>query len=88
MTRRDRLWRSMGIVMLVGGTAAELLVPGDAGSFRGILTLAFLGMALTGLLLLIQGKRVALALQIEGSKHRKLPDLIRSHRKRGDRRLP
>ena len=88
MTRRDRLWRCMGSVLLVGGIAAELVVPGDAAGFRGILTLAFLGIALTGLLLLIQGKRVALAFQIEGSRHRNLPDLIRSHRRRKTTRLP
>ncbi|WP_255348724.1 hypothetical protein [Novosphingobium sp. AP12] len=33
------------------------------------------------MVLLVQGKKVALALRIDGSRHRMLPDLIRSRRR-------
>ncbi|PZQ53307.1 MAG: hypothetical protein DI555_16835 [Novosphingobium pentaromativorans] len=88
MTRRDLFWRAAGAVLLVGATAAEQLAPGS-GAFRGLLTLVLLVTAFLGLLLLIRGKKMALALRIERSRHRMLPDLIRARRRqRRAERLP
>jgi len=81
MTPRDLLWRGLGGVLSVGGPACELLVPGDSGGARGLLTLLFFAATVLGIILLVQGKKVALALRIDGSRHRMLPDLIRSRRR-------
>ncbi|EJL20418.1 hypothetical protein PMI02_05537 [Novosphingobium sp. AP12] len=81
MTRRDLLWRCLGGVLLAGGPTCELLAPGDSGGARGILTLLFFAATVLGMVLLVQGKKVALALRIDGSRHRMLPDLIRSRRR-------
>lgn len=81
MTRRDIFWRALGATFLVGGTCGELLAPGDDGGMRGLLTLLFLAVTLFGLVLLVQGKKVALVLRIENSRHRMLPELIRSRRR-------
>jgi len=81
MTRRDLFWRALGAAMLIGGTSGELLAPGDGGGMRGMLTLLFLAVTLFGLVLFVQGKKVALVLRIEHSRHRLLPELIRSRRR-------
>lgn len=81
MTRRDLLWRCLGGVLLVGGPAFELLTAGDAGGARGMLTLLFFAATVLGMVLLVQGKKVALAVRIDSSAHRMLPDLIRARRR-------
>lgn len=81
MTRRDILWRSLGAVLSLVGPACELLAPGDSGGARGMLTLLFFALTVLGIVLLIQGRKVALAVRIDGSRHRMLPELIRSRRR-------
>lgn len=80
MTRRDLFWRGVGGVLIIAAPTLELLAPSDPGSARGLLTLFLLAVTLFGLVLVAQGKKLALVLRIENSRHRALPDLIRSRR--------
>lgn len=86
MTHRDLLWRGLGATLFVGGPCAALLLPGDAAGMHGIITLCGLAVTILGLVLVIQGKKAALALRIERSPHRMLPALIRSRRRAQRRR--
>jgi hypothetical protein len=70
---RDLAWRGIGLAALaLAGAIARS--PGDGGGATGLI--AFL-VAISGLVLLVQGKRVPLALRIERSRHRNLPQAIR-----------
>lgn len=46
-----------------------------------MLTLLFFALTVLGIVFLIQGRKVALAVRIDGSRHRMLPELIRSRRR-------
>lgn len=73
MKRRDFAWRALGVGILA---LAGAIGPGAwLGSRGGVGFLAFLA-AVAGLVLLIQGKRVAVAVRIERSRHRGLPQAI------------
>jgi len=88
LTRRDLFWRGLGGVLVIVAPTAELLVQGDTGGPQGLLTLLLLAATFFGLLLLIQGRKVALVLRIEGSRHRALPELIHSRRRARSTRRP
>lgn len=80
MTRRDLFWRGVGAALFVGGPSA-LLLPGDAAGLHGIITLVGMAATILGLVFIVQGKKVALAVRVENSPHRLLPSLIRSRRR-------
>lgn len=84
MTRpADRWWRGAGVVLLVAGGLAGAL--SDAGAMGGasVLLLGF-PLAMLGLVLVVQGRRAPLAIRVECSRHRMLPE--RLHARRGDTR--
>lgn len=86
MTRRDLAWRVSGGAI---GACGFLLSHADLDN-ADLNTLSgacgFI-LAIVGLVLLIQGKRIPLALRIERSRHRELPLAIalRRSRSRSDR---
>ncbi|UYY77547.1 hypothetical protein [Sphingomonas sp. R1] len=85
MTRpADRWWRGAGVVLLVAGGLAGAV--SDAGTMDGASVLLLLGfpLAMLGLVLVVQGRRAPLAIRVECSRHRMLPE--RLHARRGDTR--
>jgi hypothetical protein len=86
MTRRDFRWRVLGAVLFIGGPSLALLTPGRAAGPHGLVTVLCLVATLLGLVLLIRGRKVALALRVENSPHRMLPALL--HERRLKRRRP
>lgn len=86
MTQRDLLWRIAGVSLIIAGAFATRATTAAAGS-ADIVGLFGLLVAAGGLLLLLGGKRVMLALRVERSRHRELPGAIRSarHARRRDR---
>lgn len=85
MTRRDLRWRIGGVALIAAGYAVTRAASNATGS-ADIPGLFGLLVAAGGLLLLLGGKRVALALRIERSRHRELPGAIhvaRQTRRRG-----
>lgn len=80
MTRRDLFWRSAGAVMVGAGYLATLAAT-DAGGAADIVGLAGIFMAAAGLLFILGGKRVVLALRVERSRHRELPSVIHASRR-------
>lgn len=64
MTRRDRLWRAAGAVLAIGGCAAAAL---DADGSP--MTLPFFLSAIVGIVLMLNGKRVAVLWQAERRGH-------------------
>lgn len=76
MTVRDLRWRISGATLLFIGS---FIVHGatEAAGSADMLGLLGLLVAAGGLLLLIGGRRVALALKVERSRHRELPAAIR-----------
>lgn len=83
MTYRDLIWRSGGIALLVSAAAVRWDAWSGFGSTTGLL--AF-GLALAGLVLLVQGRRVPAAIRIELGRHRTLPRAVRArHREKGGR---
>lgn len=84
MTRpADRWWRGAGVVLLVAGGLAGAL--SDAGAMDGasVLLLGF-PLAMLGLVLVVQGRRAPLAIRVECSRHRMLPERLQA--RRGDTR--
>jgi hypothetical protein len=86
VTRRDMGWRSGGAVLMVAGFGlGHLPVFGEPSP--AALAIAGFVMAIVGLVLVINGKRVAMSLRIERSRHRNLPLAIQARqRMRGGRR--
>lgn len=82
MTRRDLGWRAAGAVLSIGGCTASLL------DRAGPLTLLYFLMALFGLVLMVNGKRVAVAWKAERSGHCDTASVIRAERVRRHRRTP
>ena len=64
MTGRDLAWRAGGLALAVGGCAASLL--DRSGS---PFTIIYFLLTIAGLVLLLNGKRVAIALQAERRGH-------------------
>lgn len=79
MTPRDLIWRAAGVTLIAFGALATRAATTATGSADLVGLLGVL-VAGGGLLLLIGGKRVALALRVERSRHRELPGAIRSAR--------
>ncbi|OAN57617.1 hypothetical protein [Sphingomonas sp. TDK1] len=79
----DRLWRAAGAILLItGGLAGALSDLGD-GEGSAVLLLGF-PLAMLGLVLAVQGRRAPLAIRVECSRHRLLPE--RLHARRASRR--
>ncbi|MBA3942361.1 MAG: hypothetical protein C0520_14235 [Sphingopyxis sp.] len=77
MTVRDLRWRIGGGTLLAMGYFTVHAASKAAGSADLLGLLGFL-VAAAGLLLLIGGRRIALALRVERSRHRELPAAIRT----------
>lgn len=77
MRHRDFLWRGIGL-----GAFVTAGVVGIADRLAGgsLIALPAFGVALIGLVLIVQGKRVAVALRIERSRHRGLAAMIHARR--------
>lgn len=80
MTRRDRLWRAAGVILFVGGCAASA-VDTDGSP----LTLLYFGSAILGIVLILNGKRVAIFWQAERRGHCDTAAAIRAERLRRKR---
>lgn len=63
MTRRDILWRGVGVAISVGACSVALVTDGSP------LAILVLPIALIGLTLIIHGKRVATTLRAEHRGH-------------------
>jgi len=81
VTRRDLVWRSAGAVLFIGGCAASALHP-EGSSWT---LLYFLG-AIHGIVLMLNGKRVATAWRAERRGHCHTADAIHAARVRHQRR--
>ncbi|WP_428680844.1 hypothetical protein [Sphingopyxis sp.] len=79
MTQRDLVWRVAGAALIASGALATRAATAAAGSADLVGLLGVL-VAAGGLLLLICGKKVGLALRVERSRHRELPGAIRTAR--------
>jgi len=84
MTRRDRLWRGIGAAFF-GLACAIGIVPGL--SDPDPLGLFGFALAMTGLVLMVQGRRVPATWKILRSRHHALPEAIVA-RRRGIRASP
>lgn len=80
MTRRDILWRAVGVVLTVGACSVAATTTGSA-----LAILAF-PVALLGLTLAINGKRVVVALRAERHGHCHTAEAIHAVRLRRTRR--
>lgn len=79
MTRRDIAWRGLGVALLAVAGIGEAWSGGDAGQGMGVFGFA---LAVIGLVLVVQGRRVPAALRIERSQHRLLAQAIHARRRR------
>lgn len=77
MTQRDLLWRGLGVALVVLATSVRV-ADGD-GTHAAASLVAFI-LTLTGLVLIVQGRRVPAALRVERSRHRLLAQAIRDRR--------
>lgn len=82
MTRRDRGWRAAGLLLSVGGCVAGL-VDHDGSP----LTLVYLLVALFGIVLMLNGKRVAIAWKAERRGHGDMAAAIQARRLRRYRQV-
>lgn len=82
MTRRDIAWRLAGIVMIAAACASAGFDKPAAG-WSALIPLAGFTLAITGLVIAVQGKRIPAAFRIERSRHRLLPMAIRMRRGSG-----
>ena len=81
MTRRDLFWRGLGSLLFIGAPCIVLSASTDSGGSATALTMFCMAMMIFGLVLLVQGKKVALAWRVENSPHRMLPAMIRLRRR-------
>ncbi len=80
MTGRDFGWRALGAALVVGSYVLLALAPPDVGTAIALIGFA---AAIAGVVLLVQGKRVAAALRVERGRHRELPRAVHArHRVR------
>lgn len=80
MTRRDMLWRGAGAALSSGACAASLLLDGSP------LMIVFFPLAILGLVLVINGKKVATALRAERRGHYHTAEVVHAERLRRHRR--
>lgn len=76
MNRRDRAWRAAGAALIVGASAAALAMEGSA------LVLLALPLTLVGLALVVNGKRVGVAIRAERRGHPHTAEIIHAQRLR------
>lgn len=74
MKHRDLAWRALGLGIVA---AAAAIGPARLFGSEDWLSLVAFIAALTGVALIVQGRRVPAALRIERSRHRALPQAIR-----------
>lgn len=79
MTRRDLAWRCGGVV-LFGLACANALVNRESNT--GVDGLVRFLIAIFAVVLMVQGKRLALLFRIERSRHRTLASAIHARRAR------
>lgn len=86
MTLRDVTWRAGGMTLFgiacVIGLDDRLGDGGASGTGTIVAGLFSFGLAILGIVLLVQGKRVALAWRVERSPHRNLAAIIHAQRQR------
>ena len=86
MTLRDMMWRAGGLAMFGAACAigfGNRLADGSAADTgNAVPGLLSFGLAIMGIVLLIHGKRVALAWRVERSRHRNLAATIHARRQR------
>ncbi|WP_174291575.1 hypothetical protein [Sphingomonas bacterium] len=75
-THRHLPWRVGGLSLMAAGCASAAI--GDGAS--AMWSLAGFVLAIVGLVLVVQGGRVPLALRVERSRHRELPMAIHARR--------
>ena len=80
MTRRDILWRGIGVVLAVGACGVAAAVNGSA------MAMLVFPIALLGLTLMINGKRVVAVLRAERHGHGHTAEAIHAVRLRRSRR--
>ena len=80
MTRRDILWRGIGVVLAVGACGVAAAVNGSA------MAMLVFPIALLGLTLMINGKRVVVVLRAERHGHGHTAEAIHVVRLRRSRR--
>ncbi|SFO30644.1 hypothetical protein [Sphingomonas sp. OK281] len=80
MTRRDILWRGIGVVLAVGACGLAAAMNGAA------LAMLVFPIALLGLTLMINGKRVVVVLRAERHGHAHTAEVIHAVRLRRSRR--
>lgn len=78
MIQRDLFWRTAGAALVGIGYVLTRVATEAAADLVGIVGLL---VAAAGLLLLLAGKKAALALRVERSRHRELPGAIRASRR-------
>jgi hypothetical protein len=78
MTQRDLFWRTAGAALVGIGYTLTRIATDAAADLVGI---AGLLVAAVGLLLVLAGKKVPLALRVERSRHRELPGAIHASRR-------
>jgi hypothetical protein len=76
--QRDLFWRTAGAALVGIGYVLTRVATEAAADLVGIVGLL---VAAAGLLLLLAGKKAALALRVERSRHRELPGAIRASRR-------
>lgn len=81
MTRRDIGWRLAGAALTVGGCTASLLAREGSP-----LTIVLFLLAIAGLVLMLNGKRVAVALMAERRGHPNTASVIHAWRIARERR--
>lgn len=79
MTRRDAAWRAAGALISSGACAASLALDGSP------LMVVLFPVALLGLALLVNGKRVATVLRAERRGHVHTAEVIHARRRRRHR---
>ncbi len=80
MTRPgDRLWRAAGAALLIAGGLAGAFSDVGGAEGSGVLLLGF-PLAILGLVLVVQGRRAPLAIRVECSRHRLLPERLQARR--------
>ena len=75
----DRGWRAAGVLLLIAGGLEGAFSDVGAGEGGGLLLLGF-PIAMLGLVLVVQGRRAPLAIRVECSRHRLLPERLQARR--------
>lgn len=75
----DRVWRAAGLFLLIAGGLAGAISDTQAAEGSGLLLLGF-PIAMLGLVLVVQGRRAPLAIRVECSRHRLLPERLQARR--------